>query len=179
MLNDLARLQHYWFMTNLHKFLVHSLVLFYSATGLAYIPNFSRVTPEIYRGGRPQKQDFALLKSQGIRTVISLEVKSTVASEAKAVKQAGMKFLSLPMSVYDAPTNREMDTILDWLTDPMLQPVFVHCKHGEDRSGLVIGVFRVEEMDWDAESAHREMLQKGFHTYYYPLEDFFWKRVSR
>ncbi|MEZ4750453.1 MAG: tyrosine-protein phosphatase [Bdellovibrionota bacterium] len=145
----------------------------------AYIPNFSQVTQDLYRGGRPQRQDFDWLRSQGIRTVVSLEIQSTVASEAKAVKKAGMQFLSLPMSVYKAPSDREMNTILDWLSDPKLQPVFVHCRHGEDRSGLVIGVFRVEEMDWEAKKAHKEMLQKGFHTQYQALEDYFWERISQ
>ncbi|MCB0404744.1 MAG: tyrosine-protein phosphatase [Bdellovibrionales bacterium] len=154
------------------------ILLLSSSSLFAYVPHFSQVTSNLYRGGRPQKGDFDWLRSRGIRTVVSLEIKSTVASEAKAVKEAGMKFYSMPMSVYKAPSNKEMDTVLDWITDPDLQPVFVHCKHGEDRSGLVIGVYRVEEMDWDPESAHREMLQKGFHTEYLPLEDFFWKRVG-
>ena len=40
----------------------------------ATIKNFSQVAPGIYRGSRPREPaDFAFLKAQGIKTILSLE----------------------------------------------------------------------------------------------------------
>lgn len=39
----------------------------------------------------------------------------------------------------------------------------VHCTHGQDRTGYVIGKFRVLAQDWSKARAYKEMLKYHFH----------------
>ncbi len=52
----------------------------------------------------------------------------------------------------------------------------VHCTHGQDRTGLVVGEYRVREDKWNKEQAWHEMLAHNFHWEIYGLmeawEDF-------
>jgi protein-tyrosine phosphatase len=40
--------------------------------------------------------------------------------------------------------------------------VLVHCTHGQDRTGLVVGIYRLAH-GWTKDAAYAEMLQYGFH----------------
>lgn len=40
--------------------------------------------------------------------------------------------------------------------------VFIHCEHGEDRTGLVVGCFRLSQ-GWTKDDAYAEMLAHYFH----------------
>ena len=41
------------------------------------------------------------------------------------------------------------------------KPVFVHCLHGEDRTGLVIGAYRMLVERWSFDRAYAEMIAHG------------------
>jgi protein tyrosine/serine phosphatase len=41
-------------------------------------------------------------------------------------------------------------------------PIFVHCLHGRDRTGLMTAVYRVHFDGWPVEKAYEEMLECGF-----------------
>jgi protein tyrosine/serine phosphatase len=157
---------------------IFSLFLGLAATAQATIPNFSKVDNGVYRGGRPSASDLKNLADKGMKTVLSLEVPNTVKKERKIVEGLGMRYISVPMTAYKAPSNQDMDDIIGYLKDPSLQPIFVHCLHGEDRSGLVIGIYRTEINNWDPKDAYKEMLKEGFHEKYQALVDFFEKRTG-
>ncbi|MCB0394942.1 MAG: YdeI/OmpD-associated family protein, partial [Bdellovibrionales bacterium] len=142
------------------------------------IPRFSRVAEGLYRGGRPTEQDLEYLARGGFKTVISLERIETTDWEEPIVKGLGMRFVSIPLDVYKTPTHFEVDGILEILKSTKSQPVFIHCKHGEDRTGLAIGLYRVEIEGWDASDAYREMLNFNFHKKYSALDNYFWERTS-
>ena len=40
---------------------------------------------------------------------------------------------------------------------------FVHCTHGQDRTGLIIAIYRLTKCGWSKKKAQREMLKLGFH----------------
>ena len=44
--------------------------------------------------------------------------------------------------------------------------VLVHCYHGADRTGLIIGMYRIVNQGWSIDEAKREMMEGpyGFHT---------------
>jgi protein tyrosine/serine phosphatase len=47
-------------------------------------------------------------------------------------------------------------------TDPKRTPVFVHCRHGSDRTGTMAAVYRIAVQGWTKEQAIAEMTQGGF-----------------
>ena len=56
--------------------------------------------------------------------------------------------------------------------------VYVHCRHGQDRTGLVVGLERVFIEGWDPADAYAEMLKYGFHTYFLGLKDYFFDQTG-
>ena len=40
---------------------------------------------------------------------------------------------------------------------------YVHCEHGQDRTGLIIGAYRVRVQRWSKSQAYQEMKAHGFH----------------
>ena len=61
------------------------------------------------------------------------------------------------------PTRKEIARFLEICDEPSLQPVFVHCKHGVDRTGAMIAIWRVAKENWSADKAYDEMRDLGFH----------------
>ena len=62
----------------------------------------------------------------------------------------------------DPPTEREVSTFLATLKRAPQEPVFVHCQHGADRTGCMIGIWRVTQQGWTFPQAWAEMRQDGF-----------------
>lgn len=137
-----------------------------------YIPieRFSEVAPGIYRGARPGEEGVAYLKKLGFKTVLNFEGnKKEIAAEKAAVEKAGMKFLSSPITLFRLPGNERLDELLDVIADPANHPIYVHCKAGRDRTGLLVALYRAEVQKWDPAHAWAEAMQMGFRKYYFPL----------
>ncbi len=172
------------------KFLVSFLMIFAtSAAALAWaqppltsftIPNLLQVTDQIYRGGRPLNNDLSVLKTdKEIKMVIDLEDKqSVVQQEKKTASDLNLKFISSPMNAMARPNNQQVDQLLALLQDPKNFPIFIHCHHGEDRSGMIIGLYRVEVQGWTPAAAYKEMLDDGFHPVLYALDKYFRDRTG-
>ncbi len=47
------------------------------------------------------------------------------------------------------------------MNDPKYQPVYFHCAHGADRTGLVAALYRVQNQNWSMIEAYDEMTDKG------------------
>jgi protein tyrosine/serine phosphatase len=58
------------------------------------------------------------------------------------------------------------------MTDPEAQPVFVHCMHGEDRTGIVLAVYRMDVDGWSNAEAEAEMQAFGFNDVWRDLKKF-------
>ncbi len=98
----------------------------------------------------------------GVRTIIDLRISPRrVAAERKEVDTLGMRFINLPMSG-DPPTTAEVQTFLATVSDPARQPVFVHCQHGADRTGTMVGIYREQVDHWDFARTYKEMRRYGF-----------------
>ena len=42
------------------------------------------------------------------------------------------------------------------------KPIIVHCKHGSDRTGIIIAMYRIIYQDWPKEKAIIEMKEGGY-----------------
>jgi protein tyrosine/serine phosphatase len=128
----------------------------------AELPNFHRVDANVYRGGQPGEGGMARLKEVGVRTVLNLryERQQGLAEEA-AARVEGLQYFSIPMYGLVRPSDRQITRALEILQDPDNWPVFVHCKRGSDRTGAVVGVYRVANSNWTAEQAIDEAMALG------------------
>jgi protein tyrosine/serine phosphatase len=120
------------------------------------IYNFGQIAPGYYRGGEPDAREVAALATLGIRTVIDLQ-KDGDPSEPLMVQKAGMKFVRIPMTTRIPPTVEQLSQFLTLVNDPLHQPVYVHCKEGRHRTGVMTAVYRMVKDGWTADRAFREM----------------------
>ena len=144
------------------------------------VPNLVQVNPGVWRSGQPASPAaWVYLKSQGIHTVVKLNFPSE-GSDTDA-ESLGMKVIAVPIqpngdvtTITDVPDASHIQAAVDALSAG--GGVLVHCTHGQDRTGLVVGVYRVQHDHWSKSQAWREMLQRGFHTELLGL-DAFWEGV--
>lgn len=142
------------------------------------IPNFRQVSDGLFRGGRPSPQGLLQLHEAGIKTIINLESNlRAVSEEARTVAPLAMQFLSVPLRSLSTPKEADVKKVLDVLNNPANYPIFIHCLHGQDRTGLMVGLFRVFSQGWPKKQAYAEMLQNGFHRMLFPLDKFF-RRIT-
>ncbi|MGZ3698399.1 MAG: tyrosine-protein phosphatase [Bdellovibrionota bacterium] len=106
------------------------------------VANFRVVDPGIYRSARPDEAALAAMVNQlELKTDLDLEnADDDVAQESVVAAALGIRFISKPMSAVFEPKDQEIDEILAILADPANYPILVHCQHGQDRTGLVIGL---------------------------------------
>lgn len=143
------------------------------------IPNFIAIEDGVYRGGRPGPEGVRYLKSLGVRTIINLENEEDyVAAERIYARSLGIATVSAPINdrwvIEHAPVERAVRA----LQDPSLRPVFIHCKHGKNRTGMVYGLHRVEHLQWHPENAYAEMKRYGFGSYQLFLKAYFKRRTG-
>ena len=142
-------------------------------------PAIELVEPGLYRGHRPDTATLRQLKSLGVRTILDLEdTQSAIRPETATVRGLGMTFISEPMSGFWAPNDNEVNQIEAILADKSRRPLFVHCQHGEDRTGLIVGLYRVQAERWTPAAAYREMLAKGFHQALFFLNHYYEEKTG-
>jgi tyrosine-protein phosphatase SIW14 len=126
------------------------------------IDNFGQVDARFYRGAQPRGGDYADLAALGVKTVIDLQADGHNYDEAQLVEAVGMTFYRIPMTGHVPPTPDQIATFLDIVNDPAQQPVYIHCKVGRHRTGVMTAIYRMEKDGWTADQAFREMKEYEF-----------------
>jgi protein tyrosine/serine phosphatase len=152
------------------------------------IKNFHQVSDDVYRGAQPGAAGMEYLKSIQVKTDLDLEHFQwlTGGAERREAAAGAIDFVSEPiltlpdqLSVAQPDLNeQEMNRIIDILGDPNGYPLYVHCHRGMDRTGLVIGLYRVLYENWAPAAAWNEMLQYGYHTSYVTLTRYFEEKTG-
>ena len=94
----------------------------------------------------------------GIKTVLDLR---SFNSDRDKLRDTGLVYEHIAMKAWH-PEQEDIIRFLQITTDKNRTPVFVHCQHGADRTGLMCAVYRVAICGWTKEEAIREMTQGGF-----------------
>ncbi len=129
------------------------------------LPNFHIVHPFLWRGGEPSDAGVRRLAAQGVKTVVDLRAVTRSSRREHALAESlSMRYVQLPMSA-EPPTAAQVKTFLA-LADAARTsgglPVFVHCQHGSDRTGAMVGIYRVTRDGWTYDRAYREMRRYSF-----------------
>jgi tyrosine-protein phosphatase SIW14 len=144
-----------------------ALLLALCLSARAEIKHLYRVDDHVYRGTQPKKEDFATLAHMGIRTVLDLRGGPIHGpKERKQVQAAGLRYISIRLSGLFPPKKRQIAQILAVLENPANAPVFVHCRRGDDRVGLVTACYRIAHDHWTNARALEEARRDGLN----PLE---------
>ena len=134
------------------------------------LSNLHKVSESLYRGAQPGKEGIQELKKLGIKTVINLRSDQ---SDEKMLKDSGIVYKAIPMAASD-PKVEDVITFLNIISDSNSAPVFIHCRYGADRTGLMCAVYRIFVQGWSKENAIEEMTKGGygFHSIWLNLADF-------
>jgi tyrosine-protein phosphatase SIW14 len=142
------------------------------------IPNFHAVSPGITRGAAPTPEGLKALKTMGVQTIIDLRISPPlVRREAAEAHALGFRFINLPMGS-DPPTTKQVAVFLATLKDAPQHPVFVHCQHGADRTGCMVGIYRETQQGWDFSRTWAEMRRYGFNPRWSHLTDSVRRRAA-
>ncbi len=137
------------------------------------LPNLYKITAKLYRGGQPSEAGINELSKMGVKTVIDLRDNDDRAEKEKTiVEAAGMRFLNLPLGNWNRPAIKDIDNIIAQINAAQIQPVFIHCKRGSDRTGTVIAVYRMLYDGWTAKQAGDEAEKFGIGWWQFGMRDF-------
>lgn len=130
------------------------------------LPNFHEVHPFLYRSGEPTEAGLKTAHDKyHINTIVDLRAAKKWTDAEKAwAKQLGITYINLPMSA-EPPTKKQVETMMKAIRearDKNKGAVLVHCAHGSDRTGCMIGIWRVTEDNYSYDEAYKEMRKYYF-----------------
>jgi uncharacterized protein (TIGR01244 family) len=127
------------------------------------VTNFAKLDSTIACAGATTPEGVAEVKKLGYASIINLrlanEPGANVEAEAAAAKDAGLKYIHLPLS-RESPEPAVAEKFLAAVVDPANQPVFVHCGSG-NRAAALWMIKRMVVDGWDAERAGTEAAALG------------------
>lgn len=124
------------------------------------LPNFGEVTPRLYRGGQPGADGLKELKKMDVAIVVDMRG-SASKHESAAVEELGMKYVSIPWHC-PFPGDKPFAKFLQLVKGNPDKKIFVHCRLGDDRTGMAIASYRMADEQWSADEAMKEMKEFGF-----------------
>ena len=128
-----------------------------------FVHNLYKVDSGVYRCAQPNKRAFSELFEIGITTSVNLRYFET---DKRKGKKTNLQLFNIKMLA----SRCKEDKIVAALQ--MIQnrqgSIVIHCKHGADRTGLIIALYRIVFQGWDKESAIEELEHGGynFHSIY-------------
>ena len=126
------------------------------------LPRFSQVSDRLYRGAQPQPGGLQRLAEMNINTVVNLRgtSKRTKADEAEAAALS-LRYFNVSLPTWGRPKDSDVLRILEIITNPENGRVFVHCRDGVDRTGVIVALYRIKVESWTSASALAEAKRSG------------------
>ncbi|SEJ47233.1 Tyrosine phosphatase family protein [Azotobacter beijerinckii] len=120
--------------------------------------NLYEMSPTLFRSALPDRDNLELLQKLNTHTVISF-----IKNDDKAwLGNAPIRLVSLPMHA-DRVSDDDVLHALRLIRKAETQgPVLIHCKHGNNRTGLMSAMYRIVIQGWSKEEALDEMQHGGF-----------------
>lgn len=128
-------------------------------------PNFGVVEEgSIYRGAQPSAENLEALARRGIRTIVKLN--GATADEDAAAARLGIRIVDVDLNARTVGMSRScagVERAYAAMSDPANWPVYVHCTHGRDRTGFLVGLYRERAEHWTYERVQQELAAYGHH----------------
>jgi protein tyrosine/serine phosphatase len=134
------------------------------------LPNLHKVSDMLYRGAQPTAEGIKELDKLGIKTIVNLRSDH---SDLDDMKNSGIHYEEIRMTASNPKTDYVI-RFLKIISDSNNAPVFVHCRQGADRTGMICAIYRIFFQGWNKEDAIEEMTEGGygFHSIWTNLADF-------
>jgi protein tyrosine phosphatase (PTP) superfamily phosphohydrolase (DUF442 family) len=122
------------------------------------LPNLYRVSDVYLRGAQPSAEGMRELARMKVKTVVNLRA---INSDRDEIGDAALAYEHISFKAWHAE-DEDVLRFLRIVTDPERQPVFVHCQHGADRTGMMTAIYRIVVEGWSKDDAISEMTQGGY-----------------
>jgi len=134
------------------------------------IKNAGKINGTLYRGAQPHLPSLAKLKEVGVTIIVDLRGEDSAMRqrERKKAEALGLRFVSIPISGWSPPTNEQVAEFLSLFRGLAPQKVFVHCRFGDDRTGVMVATYRMAIEKWSSQQALKEMYFFGFNGFWHP-----------
>jgi uncharacterized protein (TIGR01244 family) len=130
---------------------------------VAGVTNFVKLESTIACAGATTPAGVSEVKKLGYKTIINLrqpnEAGADLDAEAAAAKEAGIKYVHLPINSA-SPDPATVEQFITAVGEPANQPVFVHCASG-NRAAALWMIKRLVVDGWDADRASTEAAALG------------------
>lgn len=162
------------------------------------VPNLAPVEPGIWRSGQisnPEGWDM-IAKIAGTRRVHVIKLNFDNEGTDAPATGRGWNLVYLPIQpegdtdlwdeikgIFTEPNEKDVLQALAELRTCQAHPdtdvCLVHCTHGQDRTGYVIGRHRITDDGWTVHRAFAEMVQHDFHSEIVGLMTAWWKATAK
>jgi protein tyrosine/serine phosphatase len=133
------------------------------------LENFGKVTDQLFRGAQPTAAGFAALQKMGVAIVVNFrDERDEQSVEQREVENLGIKYVGIPWSGSDYPSNSQVLQFLDLVHANPTAKIFVHCKRGADRTGVMVAAYRIAVEHKVAADAIAEMHQFHYDHFFLP-----------
>ena len=122
------------------------------------VPRFGQATENLFRGGQPSEEGFENLAQFGINIIVD---NGSSEKDKKLARKLGMRYISIPW-ICLFPKDAVFARFLKIIEENPDKKIFVHCRFGDARTGMMIAAYRMKEQGWSADKALREMQSYGF-----------------
>ena len=127
-----------------------------SAEGL---PNLHKVSDDLYRSAQPEEHGMTSAKALGIKTVLCLR-ETELDRDLNAKEETHLKTVHVPIITWNLRTKDIIKALRVIHESP--KPILVHCRHGADRTGMIVAFYRIIYEGWSKEKAKDELVNGGY-----------------
>ena len=124
------------------------------------IENFRKVDDTLYRGALPAPGELMELKRQGFDTIISLRsgFDQKGLMEKDFVEKIGLEYANFPINSKKGPSKELAKNFLEYMDNARKanKKVFLHCKHGKDRTGTMTALY---ELKFNIKTFHQAVME--------------------
>lgn len=134
------------------------------------VPNGGKIDDSLFRGAQPRQDGIQQLKNLGVTTIVDLRAEDPARAtwERRQAESVGIRFVSIPLSGWNPPSNEQVAQFLALFRNNPKEKVYVHCRYGEDRTGVFVAAYRMAMDGWLPQQAMNEMYYFGFNGMWHP-----------
>lgn len=126
--------------------------------------NLYKINDSLYRSEQPDSLDVEILNKLGIVSILNLR---KYHNDIDFLKTKNFNFYEVEMHAYWIKNKNVIEALKIINNAP--KPLLIHCKHGSDRTGLIVAMYRIIFEDWTKEKAIDELKKYGFHTIFFNI----------
>ncbi len=125
--------------------------------------NLYKINDSIYRSEQPTKKEFGYLKELEYKSILNLR---STHLDSNYVSHNTFQLFTVKITTTQITDENIIASLK--IIKSAKKPLLIHCKHGSDRTGLIVAMYRIIYENWSKEDAIDELINGsyGFHRQY-------------